>query len=81
MKEEEGGRAQARGGAGAHRAHPHGPSYSWGARKPGAGGEHVTPVRSGGERRVSLESGEPQPRLVLLEELWGDHLEPLHLTQ
>lgn len=75
---ERGGEKQspARGWAGAHPAGPHGPSYSWGARKPGAGGEHVTPVRSGGEPRVSVEFGEPQPRLVLLEELWGDHLEP-----
>lgn len=81
MKEEEGKQSAARGGAGAHRADPHGPSYSWGARKPGAGSEDVTPVRSGGEPRASVEPGEPQPWLVLLEELWGDHLEPLHPTQ
>lgn len=76
-----GKQSPARGGAGAHRAVPHGPSYSWGARKPGAGSEDVTPVRSGGEPRASVEPGEPQPWLVLLEELWGDHLEPLHPTQ
>lgn len=55
-----------------------GRSYSWGARKPGAGGEHVTSVLSGRESRVSTEPSEPQSRLVLPEELRGDHLEPLH---
>lgn len=79
VEETEEGRARRVAGRGLTRLVPHGPSCSWGTRKPGAGGEHVIPVRPGGESRVSTEPGEPHTAQACApKELRGDHLEPLH---